>query len=537
MRSEGARLHPFSVLVGVPLLQLVRGLGLPAFAVLAGGPGGDVTPVLLLAVLAVGLGARVLAWQRFRWSFDGRTVRVEQGVLRRSRRTVDVDRVQQVELDRPFVQRLLGVATVRVDTAGSDAEPEVELRVLSLADARALRAALQPSTVGDAARPNDGGGSTGAGAPSRVVLRVPIARVALAAVTGAQLLVAPAALLALLQLVDVQDASLVDRVLDELRALEGAGAVPDGRTWLTGVLVGLALTLLTAVVVAVVRDGGFVLLRVGDDLVVRRGLLGTRESSLPLRRVQVVRVTANPLRRTLGVATVRIHSAGGSGGGSSGGGASGGGERQVVVPLVPIREVVPLLADVLPDLAPEGLPPLRPHPAAAHRRVRWRRLRALAATEGPLAIAWVVLATRPAATLSALPLPGPVRDLALRDGAAWAVPLAVGMVLVVLQVVLARLEYTTLGHGVDAHVVTARTGTLSRTLRVAPLGRLQAVTWRASWFQARRGLATVRAHVAGPGGDVLVPDAAEDEVARLATLLAGAAAGGGARALRSPAGP
>jgi putative membrane protein len=148
MRSEPqalTTLHPVSVLIGVPLMQIVRALLIPAFAVLAGGRAADRTLPLLLLLLLVGAAIRVLAWQRFRWSFDGETVRVEQGILSRTRRVVAVDRIQQVELDRPLVQRLLGVATLRIETAGSDAGPEIELRVLRLDQAIALRAALQPA--------------------------------------------------------------------------------------------------------------------------------------------------------------------------------------------------------------------------------------------------------------------------------------------------------------------------------------------------------------------------------------------------------
>jgi putative membrane protein len=520
MPSEGMRLHPLSVLVGVPLVQIVRALVVPAFAVLAGG-GGDRTPLIVLAVMLLLLGGRVLAWRRFTWSFDGEVVRVEQGVLGRSRRVVDVERIQQVELDRPFVQRMLGVATLRIETAGSDAGPEIELRVLGLADALALRAALQPradgATVDDAA-----GTHADSPAPDRpeVVLRLTLGRVALGSVTGAQLLVAPALLLGALQLAGDRVDELIDAGIEWLVALQSGAAAPEAGTWLVGGLAVVVVAIATTLVAAVVRDGGFVVLRVGDDLVLRRGLLGTRESTVPLRRVQVVRVTANPLRRALGVASVRVHSAGGSAGGGA-----GGGERRAVIPLVRDAEVLPLLSDLLPELG--SMPTLRAHPVAARRRALLRRLRGLAGWAVPAAVAWAVLATLPtsAREASPLPLPGPVLTLLARDGAAWAVPLAVGALLVVLQVVLARVEHAALAHASDAHVVVARSGALTRTLSVAPLARLQGVTQQASWFQARRRLATVRGHVAGPGGDVVVLDADEDDAVRLQAVLAAAASG------------
>lgn len=541
MRSEDARLHPASVLVGVPLVQLVRGLVLPAFAVLAGGRGGDLTPVLLLGVVLVGLVVRVLAWQRFRWSFDGTTLEVAQGVLARTRRVVDVERVQQVELDRPLVQRLIGVATVRIDTAGVDADPEVELRVLALADALALREALQQRSRASGVAPVEREGGAGAGvattdaADAAVVLRVPTGRVVLAAVTGAQLLVAPVALIGLVELAGDRGEAFVEDALARLAAQAGTGTLPAARTWLVGVLLGAALTLVTAAALAVVRDGRFVVLRAGGDLVVRRGLLGTRESIVPLRRVQVVRVTANPLRRALGVASVRIDSAGGAGGSSSGG------DRRVVVPLVGADAVAPLLAEVLPAIDAAGLPPLVAHPPAARRRIAWRRLRELGLVMAPLAGAWVALAALPASTAAALPVPLPdaVLALAARDGAAWAVPLGVGAVLLVVELVLARVEHAALGHGIDGRVVMARAGVLARRLSVAPLGRVQGVTRRASWFQTRRGLATVRAHVAGPGGDVEVPDVGADVADGLQARLAAAAAGAADHAapVRSRAAP
>ncbi len=529
---RGSRLHPVSVLVGVPLVQIVRALVIPAFAVLAGGPG-DRTPLLVLVILSVLLGLRVLAWQRFTWSFDGEVVRVEQGVLSRSRRVVDVERVQQVELDRPFVQRLLGVATLRIETAGSDAGPEVELRVLGLADALTLRAALQPRpAVGPpdgADRAEDDGAIAGAGTDAArgsadqptVLLRLPAGRVALAAVTGAQLLLAPALLTGLLQLTGDRTEELIDAIVAWLGELQAGSAAPAARTWLLGAVAIVVVAVATTLTVSVVRDGGFVVLRRGDDLILRRGLLGTRESTVPLRRVQVVRVAANPLRRALGVASLRIHSAGGSAGGGAGG---GGGDRRAVIPLVTHDELPDLLASLLPAL--DGLPTLLPHPPAARRRALLRRVRGLGSWLVPAIVVWVLMARDPdAVAASPLPIHDAMLALLARDGAAWTVPLLVASTLVLVQTLLAQLEHAALGHASDAHVVVARTGALSHVLSVAPLARLQGVTHRVSWFQARRDLATVRAHVAGPGGDVVVLDAAGDDARRLRSRLADAASG------------
>lgn len=47
----------------------------------------------------------------------------------------------------------------------------------------------------------------------------------------------------------------------------------------------------------------------GDDLLVRRGVMFSRLSVVPYGRMQFVDVTAGPLERVFGLATVRLHTA------------------------------------------------------------------------------------------------------------------------------------------------------------------------------------------------------------------------------------
>jgi putative membrane protein len=188
---EPRRLHPASVLLGIPLTQLVQALFFPVAATLAAPAG--VTLGLLGMVAVVGLAVRALDWRLRTYSFDGEVLRVDHGVLSRNHRSLDVARIQQVEIQRGAIQRLVGLAAIRVETAGSASEPEVDLRVVPEADAVALRAAVRASkarlqgTAG-ATEPDDGT-TTPAG---QAVLEVPLRHVVLASVTGARLLVLPA---------------------------------------------------------------------------------------------------------------------------------------------------------------------------------------------------------------------------------------------------------------------------------------------------------------------------------------------------------
>jgi putative membrane protein len=478
------------VVLGVPIAGLIQALIVPAFATVAAGRG--VTLGFFALVGIVGLVARLLDWQRRLFSFDGEFVRVDSGIISRSHRSLDVARIQQVELQRGPVQRLFGLATLRIETAGSAAEPEVDLRVLELDDALALRDAVRVvkarlaggelSADDEAAEPE-----------AQAVLEVPLRHVVIGSITGARLLVLPAVIGGLLQFAGQQFGAIVDRFTDiilEQGLDEVADGVPDVTDWRLIALSAVAVTLLAvlaAIAVGVVRDGRFRIERIDDDLHVSRGLISTRESVVPLRRVQLVDIQRNWLRRLLGYSTVRIRSAGGS----------TGGDGRVTVPLLPDTDIDRLLGAILPGV--DAVPALTSHPRAALRRaiVRW---------------------VRPALVLSAIvwaaPLLVPFLDIPLLDRVRWAV-----LALIPVNIGLAVIEYRHLAHGLSPRVVAARRGALSITTTVAPVVKAQAVSTHANWFQRRLRLATLVVHIAGPGASVGVLDAHVDDADRLHARL------------------
>ena len=487
------RLHPASVLLGVPLAQAVQALIFPIVATLAAPPW--VTLLLLSVVALVGLVVRLLDWRMRTFSFDGEVLRVDHGVLSRNHRSLDVGRIQQVEIQRGAIQRLFGLAAIRVETAGSAAEPEVDLRVVPEADAVALRAAVRTSQQRLAGRGAEEGTSEDADAGSgEEVLRVPMSHVVIAAVTGARLLVLPAVIGGALQFVGNQVGPFLDDAVD--RMIELGFAVgerptvsgPDWRLVAAGAALLLVLSVLAAIVVGVLRDGNFRIRREGEDLYVSRGLLSTRDSVVPLRRVQLVEIKRNWIRRLLGYATVRIRSAGGS----------TGGDGRVSVPLLPVAEVDRLLGHIMPNV--EGVPTLRSHPPNALRRSLFRWLRPAALL---VAVVWLAPEVLPFVDADGL-------VVAARP---WI------LLLLPVNAVLAVVEYRQLAHGLTELVVAARSGALSISTEVAPVVKVQAVTSRRSLFQRRLGLTTLLVHVAGPGALVTVLDAGQEDAAQLHARL------------------
>lgn len=468
--SRTQHLHPLSPVFD--LISLVRQL-IPAVV------GASVSGVEALIPVGVALlvAGRYLVWWRRTWSFDGAAFRMDSGVLARSEVRIPAARIQQVEVVRGLRHRLLGLATIEVETAGGAGRSEIDLEVVRLDVAMALRDALvrardaargdhRVSTTGDPADP----AATGPSPPDDVLVGLSTGRLALAGVTGPQLFVLLPAVGWLFQVLD----DLPTRIarLSRQGELGSAGPVAVAGAVVVGVLAWLAV----AAGASIVANHGFTVRRRGDDLVLARGLLSRRESTVPLRRVQAVRVDQSILRRALGMVTLRVQSAG-----------QGGGEAEVslrgVVPLLTPVEAVSLVTTMVGEAGELG--PLLPAPAAARRRALIRRVVPAVVVTAPLAVvAWP-----------------------------WGLlPLAVA---VGLAIVLGIDAYHGLGYRWDGGVLVARQGSLVRRTVVVAAARAQSARVRSSPFQRRAGLATLALDVAG-GTAPEVVDQTTDVAERLA---------------------
>lgn len=463
-RPVARRLHPLTPFLGVfdrqALAPLVLGLGTGQIRLLA------------LAGAAL-LALQVLRWWRRTWVLDEGVLRVESGLLARSQQTVPTERIQQVTISSKLRHRVFGVVSLRVEVAGGGGDSGVELEALDRGEAAALRSALLAAreASGDIDRPEEDTATPPTWVPAEwPLVELGYRQLALAGLTGAQLLVVFAVVGSAVQFFDQLPGTPLRR-LGDLDVQAGTGVV------VLTVVVFVAVWLGSAVAASVLKDGGYTLSLMGDELHVRRGLLDRKEVVLPLARVQEVVVTASPLRRLLGYVSVRVRGAG-SGTEQE--------ERRVVVPLLAADRVEDLVALLLRGAGP--LPSLEPAPRAALRRsvVRWTAVPSLAAVA-------IALALRPWGALALLCIP--------------------------VAVALGAAGYRGLGVGITDSLLAARTGALVRRTAVVRKGRAQSVRTRASVFQRRAGLATLVVDLAGPGANPRVVDQATGKLAAIRTAF------------------
>jgi len=95
--------------------------------------------LIILALLSIVYG--YIHWMVTRWRIEGDTLRIETGLIRKDSRRLPLARIQAVDLVRPLLARMLGVAELRVRLAGSGST-DGKLAFLGMGEATELRLAL-----------------------------------------------------------------------------------------------------------------------------------------------------------------------------------------------------------------------------------------------------------------------------------------------------------------------------------------------------------------------------------------------------------
>ncbi|MET7667973.1 PH domain-containing protein [Micromonospora luteifusca] len=341
------RLHPLSPLLHGAKSLFVVIVGLSWSTLSRVGFGWFAAMVVVLALGATMLS--VISWYNTGYHVVGRELRVYEGLLWRRTRAIPLERLQAVEVVRPLLAQLTGLAELRLEVVGGG-KTEAPLAYLGVADAARLRERLlalagrvtQPTVPGHAVPtvvpvPGSAPPATAPGRPLHVV-------------RNQNLLIS--------QLLTPQSFLLPFGVAFVVVQFLTAGswsfvAVASTLTAMAGVLLQPARRVLD--------DWNFRLARDDGTLRVHNGLLETRAQTVPLARVQTVRATWPLLWRVNGWLRLRLEVAGYS--------VAEADDRNRPDRLLPVGDLptaTMIVAEVLPGVRLDALA-LSPPP----RRTRW----------------------------------------------------------------------------------------------------------------------------------------------------------------------
>jgi putative membrane protein len=431
--SEPRRMHPVAAISG--LVAALREFIVPLVLIYFFGRGGSGYDWLFFIVLIIPFFAGIGRWFRFTYSIEGTTLKVNEGLFVRKKVTVPKNRVQSVDITAGVIQRLFGLVSVKVKTAGND-EAAVDLTAVKSEEARLIVETLRGETAYDGSVSEFNAGDT-----SSAVYSISMNQLLAAGATSGQIGVILSVLITISsQFDDMIDIEAIIDTIDQWAPFLVNSSLLIVVTAVLG-------TWVFAILGTIITYYNFILVRREKELVVRYGLLKTKQVSIPYNRVQAVRFSEGILRQPFGYGALYVESAG------------QGDERQqsscIIAPFIHVSEIDRVLSEILPGFS-LNVDELKTPP----ERAKWR---------------YVLRLIRPVAIIIALVV--------------WFVPYGwISLTLLPLAVILGLAQYETAGYHIWGENLLLRTRSIGRTTALIKRARVQSTEFRWNPLMHRRDL-------------------------------------------------
>ena len=416
-----------------------------------------------LAVLA-GIVAALRYWF-FRFRLEEDRIRVREGVLKRSDLNVQLERIQGVHLEQSPPERLLRLATVTFDTAGS-AMAEGRLPGMPLRFAEPLRRRIESARGPDASDEPAEIEPVGAKVGSEyddTLARLRPADLVRVGLTDPKALIVLSAAAGFTQLTEPMRDYLVGASRQVAAEVIDLGVLLGVLVVWAAAIALAALLAAASIAAAFLRYHGFALREDAGTLRIGRGLLTRKQTQVPIRKIQQLSLAQGPVMRWFGGFRLRLLP------------PSGGLPRQTEGPEEASEVMVPWATPaVARSLAAKALPPECAALSLLPRDDAFRRISAVYVRSRLIVVGIVPAGTACAALLPSL-------GLTALYALAWIPLVALG----------AWRRWRRYGFCSDEHGLSCRRGLVHYKVQALPLRKAQSVTIRRSLMQRRAGLATL----------------------------------------------
>jgi putative membrane protein len=467
------RLHSLSWLFA--LTASIRQFIIPvaAFVILGARNDGEIWGLVIVVPLVIGA-----LWKQwiFRYGFSPRGLVIRDGLFFRNVRQIEYPRIENIDVERGVLHRILGVAQVSIATS-TGGKPEASIRVLSLAAVQELRERVFSHRGATATAQQEG-----ASEADEVLLHLPPVELVRYGLIDNRGMFVVAALFGFLyqagsfELFQQTAAAWLDAPLHDFAAL---GLMMQAAIVASGLAAFLIALRLLSIVLALVTLFDFNLTRHGPDFRIRHGLLTRLALTLRVRRIQSVHQTETLLHRLFKRVSLRVDLAGDSGV-SEDGKQSAQVRARWLAPICMHDKARELIAAALPDVHMSDSIDWQPLAPGARSRI-FRKVVYIGA----------ILASIAALLMHSLPEAPFKPELAWLPGVLAAVlPLAWAH---------AHLYVKNTRWALTHDAILFRSGWLTRHLIIAPRNRLQSVQLAETPFDRRHRMASVSIDTAGAG--------------------------------------
>lgn len=331
--SKPKRLHPAAVLENLiknisSFIQFLIGSSVAIFA-------SPLSKAWIIGILLGGLGLyivfAIISWLRFSYFIYNDELRIEQGVFARHKTYIPIERIQSVQISAGIVQRVFGLVKLEVQTAGGNRQAEASLSAITKDQALELQEKLHIDTN------NENLLETAMSTPN-LEKKLELKDLFITATTSNGIGVVLVGGLAFLSQINqyIPEEDIYTRLGKYFASYASDGIL----VYIIGVIFILLLAWLLSILGTIITTGGFRITRYEDRLLIERGLIEKRQISIPLRRIQAVKIVEGILRHPFGLATIHVVSAGHGDKSST---------DTLIFPLISAQEVADFLETFLPE--------------------------------------------------------------------------------------------------------------------------------------------------------------------------------------------
>ncbi|MCM3768035.1 PH domain-containing protein [Neobacillus niacini] len=455
---EPKRLHPIASVINT--LKGIKNMLIPVAAILfsAGRDGGLSMIFSLIAALVIVLFtfvSGILSWYRYTYRIENDEVRIEYGIFVRKKRYIPFERIQSIDLTEGILQRLFGLVKVKIETAGSSGDDEAEAVLSAISKGEA-------SLIQDyvAAAKNADTRDTQAESEIEQIFNISTRQLVILSLTSGGTGVVISALFALL--------SQFDDLIPFKRLFRGLKdwAIHNLITIAFFVFIGLSIAWMIGLIITMLKYANFAVVKKEGDLIISQGLLEKKQITVPLKRIQAIRINEPIIRQLIGYGTVYIESAGGSS-------ANEEGANVTLLPIVKVDQIRSIIGPYLPEYALTT--DFTPLPKRAKRRYLFR--------------SWFFTIPVVTAALIFLKIWGLLALILMALGSFWAIA-----------------KFKAGGWSIHQRQLSLRYRTIDRVTVFMLKNKIQSLEMQESYFQRRQDLGTVGASVSsgfgGAGGTV-----------------------------------
>ncbi|MBS4206480.1 PH domain-containing protein [Bacillus sp. FJAT-50079] len=459
------RLHPITILL--ELLAVIRQVIVPValyFIVFAMRDGKDQMipieglmdwirqygPMIAIGVILLfSVGASVIKWVRYTYRVEDMELRIEHGLFIKKKRYIPFERIQSLDFSEGIFHRPFGLVKVKVETAGGAKESEAEMSAIKKEDALAIQQLINDAKANK-------------NFTEELTIDKENKETILYKITGRQLLffASTSGRAGVIISAVVAFGSQFEGLIPFEKIFKGMGElIRTGYLLLTFIVFILFLfAWIISVIITYLKYNDFTLRKVEEDLVITRGLLEKRTTTIPIKKIQAVKITESPFRQPFGYASVAVEYAGSSVEEEKADG--------MLMPVVKKKAVAAMLQDALPDYVFD-LDFTRVPKRAKRRFYLIKMVQALIVT--------VALSV-------------------------WLWPYGlIASLLIALSWVIGVLQYRSAGWNITNNQLVIRYRDIQQQTVYMRKNRIQSIKCSVNWFQKRADLATVTTAVMSGG--------------------------------------